>query len=168
MVVAAVRLAWDLNAQTPEDIYIVGTTVRGSDPDTGVLRLESLRWTIQKTPNITFVMCSAEKGFEVWLLHRNYRLEMLNPHAAENPVYSQTIVDWPISRLSTLEAIDAAEFIRTKSAEESRNWRMENRKRRVWFIDRNDFYKSSDTLSAPDRMKLTETRIWIDDILDEM
>ena len=58
-----------------------------------------------------------------------------------------------------MDIIDIDEFIETKSYEEFYQFMRDNTESRIWIIDRNDFYKSSPKLNAPDKMKAIEVKM---------
>jgi tRNA splicing ligase len=66
------------------------------------------------------------------------------------------IVDVPLSELDTLHAIDLNRLVETQTKNQVKEWVETNGSKRIWIIDRNDFYKSLPMLPEADRMKLTE------------
>lgn len=141
--------AANLHGQTSEDIYVIGTSFSHSGYGwiTGFNRLTGKMSDSYITPPITFIITSAEKDFYIDINHYN---------RSGSP---RVILDLPISQLDSFDAIDVAEFIATKTKEQAKEWTYSGFYKTVWIIDRNDFYKSSPSLSAPDRMKLIEARI---------
>lgn len=147
------------------NIYLIGTSISGdNNPANGFLRITSELESIDKTPSISFILRSSEKDFDMWLSHYNYNLDQLKQIRPISLEDSMIIKDMPLSELKSLDVIDVNEFLRTKTRNEIWRWMMTNDDKRIWVIDRNDFYKSSSSLPANDRMKLIETRVWLGNI----
>ena len=99
--------------------------------------------------------------------HYNYNTQELANIRPVQPDDTMTIVDMPITQLDSLNTIDVAQFIATKTKVQAHEWAKANWGKRVWIIDRNDFYKSSPSLPANDRMKLIEARVSIANLPDK-
>lgn len=112
-----------------------------------------------KGRGISFSLGNESENYEMILHHVNY-------HQSTKP--DKIIADRHISELKNVRIIDIDDFIATKSREQVWAWMIKNSDKRVWVIDRNDFYKSSPTCITCDRMKLVETEIWLGNIPDEV
>lgn len=70
-----------------------------------------------------------------------------------------------IDKLSDLgQVIEIDEFISSKSQAEVLDWTLGNIKKKIWVIDRRDFYKSDPKLSEPDMIKVVQCEIWMQDL----
>lgn len=151
------------------DIYLIGTSISGdNNPANGFLRITSELESIDKTPSISFILRSSEKDFDMWLSHYNYNLDQLKKNRPISLEDSMIIKDMPLSELKNLDVIDVNEFLRTKTRDEIWRWMMTNDDKRIWVIDRNDFYKSSTSQPVNDRMKVIETRVWLGNIPEKV
>lgn len=140
-----------LRAQTISDIYIVGTSIVNPQLVPGFNRANMTKKSGDRNPTIVFEFFSQEKDYTLDFWHLDY---------IESP---NDIVDLPMSRLTDFQLIEVDDFIKTHDKKEALKWFVwafdetsydNEGKRRIWIIDRNDFYKSSPSLTAPDRMKL--------------
>ena len=147
-------LIYNINGQTRLDIYVIGTSTAGSGSDVeiydGFRKCIYEKSSYVRADPMTFTIGSIVKDYSIELNHTNY--------LKHTPAKIQ-IIDLPISELSKFDVIDINEFIRTKTRDEVWEWTLENRFKKIWVIDRNDFYKSDPSLPANDRMKLIETEI---------
>ncbi len=82
--------------------------------------------------------------------------------------FNHVVVDLPISALEILSSsvVEAAELLKFTTSDDAYNWMLDKKRTcsKIYIIDRCDFYKSSESLSAPDRMKAVEVWIWYNDI----
>ena len=82
--------------------------------------------------------------------------------------FDHVVVDLPISALEILSSsvVEAAELLKFTTSDDAYNWMLDKKRTcsKIYIIDRCDFYKSSESLSAPDRMKAVEVWIWYNDI----
>lgn len=82
--------------------------------------------------------------------------------------FNQVVVDLPISALEILgsSVVEAAELLKFSTSDDAYNWMLDKKRTcsKIYIIDRCDFYKSSESISAPDRMKAVEVWIWYNDI----
>lgn len=145
-----------LYGQTSSDIYLIGTSTRNSFRVTGFDRYTGTARSGDLTPSISFTICSVENEYDILIFHYNY----VN--------HFRAIVDLPISQLSNFNTIDVAQFIATKTKAQAEEWVLANYTKKVWVIDRNDFYKSVPSLPSNDRMKLIEAQISIDGIVNDV
>lgn len=94
-------------------------------------------------------------------LERDYSIELdhlLYENSTNNPV----IINLPIAELDKLEnVIKADDLLKFETSDDAYRWMLTTKKSRVkvYIIDSNDFYKSDQSLDAPDMMKLIEVRI---------
>lgn len=150
-------------AQSTTDIFLIGTS--SSIPGTykgifnGFGKYSETKKNYTKVGGITYSIGSIAKEYEVFLLHVNYT-------NSKKP--DKVIVDRPLSDLKYYAIIDIETFIATKSRSQIWKWMIDNKDKKVWIIDRNDFYKSSADLKSVDRMKMIQTEIWIDNIPDHV
>lgn len=139
-----------LYGQTREDIYIIGTSVPGNTygPPTGFYRSTGQADDFYNTPPITFSI----------YFKQSYNIDINHYNTTREPKFT---LELPLSQLENFTVIDVAQFLTTKTKEQALEWAKTNyvNKKRIWIIDRNDFYKSSPSLSEPDRMKLIEGSI---------
>lgn len=156
-----VTWAYNLNAQSNNDIYIIGTSVTASGSDRGIKDGFRKYVPTKRPTDFMYIIGSISNDYYVWLDHAS-----LN-NVSESKEIMQ-VVSLPLSQLSSFNVIDIDEFIRTKTRAQVWAWMMANDGKKIWVIDRNDFYKSSPSLPANDRMKLIETRVWLDNIPDNV
>ena len=82
--------------------------------------------------------------------------------------FNHIVIDLPISALEILgsSVVEAAELLKFSTSDDAYNWMLDKKRTcsKIYIIDRCDFYKSSESLSAPDRMKAVEVWIWYNDI----
>lgn len=162
IIMAICSLTASVSGQNPSDVYLIGTSITPpKDKVTGFIKVIGELGKYDKTPPITFFIESIDINSGAMLQHFNYDTN-LRPHKPQ-----MLIKDLPLSQLDNLTVIDVDEFLKTKSREDYWLWMVANYKKVVWIIDRNDFYKSDLSLSQPDRMKLTQTRIWVEVIPEE-
>lgn len=86
--------------------------------------------------------------------------------------FNHVVVDLPISALEILgsSVVEAAELLKFTTSDDAYNWMLDKKRTcsKIYIIDRCDFYNSSESLSAPDRMKAVEVWIWYNDIPQHM
>lgn len=82
--------------------------------------------------------------------------------------FNHVVVDLPISALEILgsSVVEAAELLKFTTSDDAYNWMLDKKRTcsKIYIIDRCDYYKSSESRSAPDRMKAVEVWIWYNDI----
>lgn len=129
--------------QSSSDTYVLGKSIDMKLNCTGFLKSVDVSDDFYVTAPITFSLASKEKGFNIFLFHFN---------TARQP---RKIVTMEVSKLGSLNAIDAADFILNKTKEEAIEWAKARIDKRIWVIDKNDFYWEG----AKQYMKLIETTI---------
>ena len=152
--------AGNLFAQTSEDIYIIGTSVHSPiKPVTGLNKGTLSIKSGDRNPTITFTIYSEEKDYYYFVI-----LWHLDYIKAPND-----IVDRPMTFLSGLTVIDVEDFIETHNKRQAQKWMQDAYEsgKKIWVIDRNDFYKSSPSLTSPDRMKLIPVIIFPESLPSE-
>lgn len=146
-----------------EDIYMIGTSSTIPASHRGIFngfgKYIGEKRSYIKAGALSFSLGSVSKDYEMFLLHINY---------ANSTKTDKVILDRPISDLNNFTVIDIDHFISTKSRSQVWQWMIDNKDKRVWVIDRNDFYKSSPSLGSNDKMKLIQTEIWLDNIPDNV
>ena len=147
----------------PSDIFIIGTSIiEPPNKITGLYRSDPNRSfdpILYKRAPIHFIISSLEKNYEIWLQHFSYHLSELAKRRPTGPSDSMVFCLMSLSELSSLNTIDVDQFISSHNREQAHAWARANYRKRVWVIDRNDFYKSSSSLPENDMMKLTEVGI---------
>ena len=82
--------------------------------------------------------------------------------------FNHIVIDLPISALEILgsSVVAATDLLKFNSSDDAYNWMLDKKRTcsKIYIIDRCDFYKSSESLSAPERMKAVEVWIWYNDI----
>ena len=82
--------------------------------------------------------------------------------------HGHLVVDLPISALEILgsNVVEAVDLLKFKSSDDAYSWMLDKKRTcsKIYIIDRCDYYKSSEKLAAPDRMKAVEVWIWYNDI----
>ena len=141
-------LLYSYNA-VANSIYIVGSFNIFADTDKP-LKTEGLnRYGAEEE---TFFFTNLERDYSIELDH------LLYENSTNNPV----IIDLPIAELDKLETvIKADDLLKFETSDDAYRWMLTTKKSRVkvYIIDSNDFYKSDQSLDAPDMMKLIEVRI---------
>ena len=83
-------------------------------------------------------------------------------------LHNHIVIDLPISALELLSSsvVEAVDLLKFGTSDDAYRWMLYHKQRgsKIYIIDRCDYYKSSETLSAPDRMKAVEVWIWYNDI----
>lgn len=144
--------------QVSSDIYIIGTSIANHEI-TGFDRSTQEMEPIYASSPIFFYIRSNERGFEICLEHFNFDTNELSKIREVGSNDTMTIVDKPMTFLNNINPIDVGQFIQNKTKDQAVDWAWSNSMKKIWIIDRNDFYKSSPSLSSPDRIKLIEARI---------
>ena len=134
-----------------KSLYILGdfsvTSDMGVDRD-GLWRYDLLE--------DTFFITNTAVGYTMKFYHEPWR------------GFDHVVVDLPISALEILSSsvVEAAELLKFSTSDDAYNWMLDKKRTcsKIYIIDRCDFYKSSENLSAPDRMKVVEVWIWYNDI----
>ena len=136
---------------TTKSLYILGDFSVTSDK--GVGRDGLWRYDLLED---TFFITNASVGYTLKFYHEPER------------GFNHVVVDLPISALEILgsSVVDAAELLKFTTSDDAYNWMLDKKRTcsKIYIIDRCDFYKSSESLSAPDRMKAVEVWIWYNDI----
>jgi len=139
------------------DIYIIGTSRTSSEKFTGFGKSTSpVDSSVDIYAPIYFKIRSVEEGYTIWLQHYTYTIASLQKICPARPEDSCVSYNMPLSKLSSLHAIYVDDFINTHTQDQAWAWVNANYNKRVWVIDRNDFYKSSPFLPANNMMKLTQ------------
>jgi len=148
-------------APSPSDIYIIGTSRTSSAKFTGFDKGSPtiFNHSLHNYAPIYFKIRSIEKDYEIWLQHYNYKLAALKKIRPTGPDDSCVFYNMPLSKLSSLNAIYVEDFINTHTQAQAWAWMKANQNKRVWVIDRNDFYKSSPAFPSNNMMKLTQVYI---------
>lgn len=147
LILIMVTMSLNVYGQMTSDVYIIGTSAPISDENhTGFSK-----WTSKKLDaydrglSMTFTIESAEKGYFVNLNHYNRK---------SSP---KQIVKMERHMLASLNVIDADEFVKTHTKEQAYDWMRAHVGKRIWVIDRNDFFVSSTT--GKEMMQLIETTV---------
>lgn len=160
-VIVVMMQFFGINAQTSNDIYLIGTSLSIPESHTGIFngfgKYVGKKESYTKTEVISFSIGSISKKYEMFLFHMNY---------VDSKEPDKVILDRPISDINNYSVIDIDNFIASKSRAQVWQWMIDNRDKKVWIIDRNDYYKSSPSLLSKDRMKLIQVEIWLDNIPD--
>lgn len=163
LLVIGIQFVNNVYAQSLSDIYMIGTSSTIPSSYRGIFdgfgKYVNPQTPYTKGSGISFSLGKVSKDYEMILHHVNY-LKSTKP--------DKVIADLPISALKNLRIIDIDDFIATKSREQVWAWMIKNSDKRVWVIDRNDFYKSSPSCIICDRMMLVETEIWLGNVPDEV
>jgi hypothetical protein len=153
LVVALALLSLFCRAEdvTTKSLYILGDFSVTSDK--GVGRDGLWRYDLLED---TFFITNTAVDYTLTFYHEPWR------------GFDHVVVDLPISALEILSSsvVEAAELLKFNSSDDAYNWMLDKKRTcsKIYIIDRCDFYKSSENLSAPDRMKAVEVWIWYNDI----
>lgn len=134
-----------------KSVYIVGNFSVTSDK--GVGRDGLWRYDLLED---TFFITNTAVGYTMKFYHEPAR------------GFNHIVIDLPISALEILSSsvVEAAELLKFSTSDDAYNWMLDNKRTcsKIYIIDRCDFYKSSENLTSPDRMKAVEVWIWYNDI----
>ncbi len=154
--------AFVLNAQQSFEVVFIGTSKDMPDTIQGYLdgfyKLVPRQHKLTKDNSFTYYLGFNDKNFTLKLRHVNYKEE----YSKQADLQTLNIC---IDKLSDLgQVIEIDEFISSKSQAEVLDWALGNIKKKIWVIDRRDFYKSDPKLSEPDMMKVVQCEIWMQDL----
>lgn len=112
-------------------------------------------WRYGTMPD-TFFITNSAVGYTMTFYHEPLKL------------HNHIVIDLPISALELLSSsvVEAVDLLKFSTSDDAYRWMLDHKQRgsKIYIIDRCDYYKSSETLSAPDRMKAVEVWIWYNDI----
>ncbi len=147
------------HGQSKNDLFFIGTADTSNEQTH--FNKDILEWSDSSdvTPTIFYSISYCVENFEIMFM------------SVDRQDLRREIVDWPISMLDSIESIDVEQFVATHTKAQASDWYRKNKHfngRAIWIIDRNDFYKSSPSLTEPDRMRLIcVTMSTSDMLLDE-
>lgn len=144
--------------QTDSVVYIIGTSFESECPATGFIRSMSGMEEpyLYLGPVYHFIICSLEKDCEIWFIHVNYNLTELAKIRRVFPGDSMETQIRPRSELATYaNVVDVDELIYTKTREEIWKWARLIAKKKIYIIDRNDFFSEN----GVEKMKLIEVGV---------
>lgn len=153
LVIALALLCFECRAESFEtkSVYIVGDF--GVTSDKGVGRDGLWRYDLLED---TFFITNTAANYTLRFYHEPER------------GFNHIVIDLPISALEILgsSVVEAAELLKFTTSDDAYNWMLDKKRTcsKIYIVDRCDFYKSSESLSAPDRMKVVEVWIWYNDI----
>lgn len=134
-----------------KSVYIVGNFSVTSDK--GVGRDGLWRYDLLED---TFFITNTAVGYTMKFYHEPAR------------GFNHIVIDLPISALEILgsSVVAATDLLKFNSSDDAYNWMLNHKQggSKIYIIDRCDYYRSSENLSAPDRMKAVEVWIWYNDI----
>lgn len=158
LVVVNISAVRSQQTQFNSEVYILGT----SEPNTGFVRISHNAPTskLHVGAEHFFEIESKEKGFLVNFLHLNYNLPEL---IKKRPLLPGDAIPFvmltrPRSELASYaNVVDVDQLIATKTKEEVWAWARLIRNKKIYIIDRNDFF----TENGVQKMKLIEVCVSI-------